>query len=130
MVKFDGIIEDKYYHLMIDNCMDEPVLLQKADLRKPFVYDREYGVFEVQSGFHVMAMCIILAWRRGLDSHLELCIDGIKDHDWDAYSEYYLEHYDGSCYKSSMGKIVYAWSKNTMNETETDYLYPLEYIGT
>ena len=55
---------------MCDAHMSDPVPLGKADLSKPFVYDRAYGLFYVPFGMHQTAMSLLLAFHHG-------CHDGI-----------------------------------------------------
>jgi len=50
---------------LCDAQMDLPVPLAVADLTKPFVYTRKYGVFYVSSGYHQMAMSLLLAFDHG-----------------------------------------------------------------
>ena len=50
--------------------MSDPVPLSIADLTRPFVYERQYGVIYVPGGYHPSAMSFLLALQLG-------CEDGI-----------------------------------------------------
>ena len=56
---------DEQWWSMCDAHMSLPEPLAKADLTRPFVYARRYGVFYVPSGHHQHAMSILLAFRHG-----------------------------------------------------------------
>lgn len=61
-------ISDLMYYEMIDKNMSDPEPLDIADLTKPFIYDRDWGVFYIRPGLHQMAMCVLYAWRHGYPS--------------------------------------------------------------
>lgn len=51
------------WNAMCNAKMSLPSSIDQADLSKPFVYDRSYGVFFVPSGSHQVAMSLLLAWK-------------------------------------------------------------------
>ena len=50
---------------MCDACMSMPVPLEDADLSKPFVHSRRYGVFYVPFGKHQVTMALLYGWENG-----------------------------------------------------------------
>lgn len=59
------VITDEMFYLLCDYRMSEPVPLKDADLGEPFIYDRDYGVFYVDGGYHQLGMALLFAWRHG-----------------------------------------------------------------
>lgn len=57
---------DEQWWAMCDAHMSLPVPLAKADLTKPFVYERRFGLFYVPFGFHHRAMSLLLAFQYDL----------------------------------------------------------------
>lgn len=58
-------ITDEMFYLLCDYRMSEPIPLKDADLTSPFIYDRDYGVFYVDGGYHQLGMALLFAWRHG-----------------------------------------------------------------
>ena len=86
-------------------CMSHPVPLGEADLTKPFVYERRFGVFYTPSGMHQSAMSFLLALQLGVDTGIAAgqqlkvsCSAGTAD--------YWLEHTPGAAFLSSVGKRI------------------------
>lgn len=62
MIDISPFTEDQWYRLCDANtCL--PVPLKDADLTKPFVYDRKWGVFYVPQGYHNIIMATLLAFH-------------------------------------------------------------------
>lgn len=96
---------DKMHWKMCDANMSSPVPLAEADLCKPFVYDRRFGVFYVPMGHHQSAMSLILAWHHDCDDGIDVSeklgleySSGTADH--------WLEHTVGAAFRSSVGKLI------------------------
>lgn len=60
---------DEQWFKMCDLDMSMPVPLANADLTKPFVYDRAFGVFSAPSN-HQFIMSLLLAWQHSCPSGL------------------------------------------------------------
>lgn len=107
-----------------DSNMSRPVNLQKADLGKPFVYDREYGLFYVPSGYHASALALIYAWKKGKERAYELEIKSLSD-----AADKLMEEYQGVAMRSSVGKTVQAFLPSSLNEEEKDFFGKITYVG-
>lgn len=108
MIDIHPFTDEQYYQLCECNC-SMPVPLHEADLTKPFVYDRKYGVFYVPSGLHQLTMATLLAFHHGLIKplHLENKLEtkssrfGIS-----VAADYWLEHTQGAAFKSSVSPKI------------------------
>lgn len=112
---------------MCDYRMSEPVPLEKADLSKPFVYDRAFGVFYVGASHHQSVMALLFAWHRDHEDYLDLDVSGfgLREPCPIDLAERYLTMHVGTCFKSSVSqKVICGFLKN-MNEKERDYFHPL-----
>lgn len=98
-------LSQRQWNQFCDFCMSHPVPLAEADLSKPFVYERRYGVFYVPGGMHQSAMSFLLALQQG-------CEDGIDAAEKlglsysDGTADRWLEHTPGAAFRSSVGKRV------------------------
>lgn len=72
MTKTMHDIPDEQWWAMCDAQLSEPVALAQADLSKPFVYDRDFGVMYCPSGYHQNAMTLLLAFANGLARQAEV----------------------------------------------------------
>lgn len=88
-----------------DLCMSEPVPLGQADLRRPFVYERQYGVFYVPGGMHPSAMSFLLALQHGCEDGIDVANKlnlsysaGTADH--------WLASTPGAAFLSSVGRSI------------------------
>lgn len=97
--------------------MGDPVPLKDADLLRPLVYDRCYGVFYVPMGLHPVAMSLLLAFQHGCDDGVDVAEKlGLEFSAGTA--DKWLETTPGSCFKSSVSKKVVAWRPNSLNVFE------------
>lgn len=108
--------------------MSRPVELADEDLTKPFVYDREYGLFYVNPGHHQLAMATIYAWRNGFDSYLDMP-EGRSRLNLSKGADSLMEKYQGVAMKSSVGTRVLAYLPSMLSETEKDHFGLIQYIG-
>lgn len=122
----DWITDQKWYAMCNAN-MGEPVPLDKADLYKPFVYDRKYGVFPVSKGNHQVAMSLLLAWQYELKNGV-LVADKLNLKYSHGTADYYLKNTQGTAFMSSVGKSICAGQKSNLNETEMDYFGKVTYL--
>lgn len=123
-------LDDKFLNVMFNMGMSNPVSLNEADLTRPFVYYRKFGVFYVTQGMHQYAMATLLAWE--MDCYNYLRIDhksiGISDfHSSEAcvLADYFMDHYKGVCYMSSLNNKFRASNSKNLNELELDIFYPI-----
>lgn len=104
-LELPGNISDEMWWAMCDAHMGLPVPLAEADLSRPFVYERRWGVFYVPGGYHPSAMSLLLAFQHGLCCGIDVgeklkvsCSSGTAD--------YWLEHTPGAAFRSSVGRCV------------------------
>ncbi|WP_338924516.1 hypothetical protein V0M98_33415 (plasmid) [Pseudomonas silesiensis] len=90
---------------MCDVHLSRPIPLYEADLSRPFIYERAWGVSYVPCGFHQGAMTLLLAFQHdlkcGIDVANKLNLEfssGTADH--------WLEHSPGAAFLSSVGKTI------------------------
>lgn len=95
-------LNQRQWNQFCDAHMSDPVPLQEADLTKPFVYDRKYGVFYVPGGYHQLAMSFLLALDNDCDSGIEVGEKLNLDFS-DETSDYWLKHTPGAAFRSSAG---------------------------
>ena len=111
---------------MCDAQMSDPVVLGRADLTKPFVYDRRYGVFYVPMGHHQTAMSLLLAFDHGCRDGLTVAnklglrySHGTADH--------WLETVPGTAFRSSQGTAVRAGRRESLNVLERRFFGEVVY---
>lgn len=90
---------------MCDAGMSLPIPLHEADLTRPFVYDRAFGVFPVPGGKHQVAMSLLLAWQHGCSCGIDVANKlGLEFSDGTA--DRWLEATPGAAFLSSVGKRI------------------------
>ena len=98
-------LTNRQWNQFCDFGMSDPIGLQHADLTKPFVYERRFGVFYVPGGMHQSAMSFLLA----LQYHRETGVDvaeQLKLQYSSGTADHWLEHTPGAAFKSSVGKRI------------------------
>lgn len=124
-----GVFTDRQFWKICDARLGEPLPFAKADLTKPYVYDRKYGVFWCPMGHHQAAMSLLLAFHLGFDDGIS-----VAEHLGVEYScgtaDYYLENIPGTCFKSSVSKNVQAGRKGNLSPSELRFLGPVIYSLT
>jgi len=88
-----------------DFCMSEPVPLGQADLTRPFVYERQYGVFYVPGGKHPSVMSFLLALQHGCEDGIDVA-ENLKLEYSSGTADYWLENTPGAAFRSSVGKRI------------------------
>ena len=96
---------DKMFWKMCDCRMGNPVPLEQADLTRPFVYERRWGVFYVPSGYHPISMSLLLAWQNDCDYPADVA-DKLGLELSDETSDHWLQHTAGAAFRSSVGKKI------------------------
>ncbi len=131
---FDDIeragFSDRQWWSMCDAHMSLPVPLHTADLTKPFVYDRKWGLFYVPSGLHQQAMGILLAFHHGLLNGNDVAVHlGLPTRDSHYAADYWLEKTPGAAFRSSVGKKkVQAGPRGNLTAMERRLLGDIEHV--
>ena len=97
-------ITEKRWWKMCGAHMSHPVVLQKADLSRPFVYDRQLGLFYVPMGYHQIAMTILLSFHLKENDMIDMA-KKLKLAFSDGTAERWLES-KGHCFKSSVSSGI------------------------
>lgn len=128
MIETDPFTEAQWWR-MCDVNMELPVPLAKADLSRPFVYCRQYGVFFVGYGHHQSAMSLLLAFECGVRGGIEVGkLLGLKFPYETA--DRWLEQTPGAAFKSSVSSKVYAWRPENLTVIEKRFLGPIEFLSS
>lgn len=85
--------------------LELPRPLAEADLSRPFVYERRFGVFYVPGGQHSGAMSYLLALQHDCKDGVQVA-EKLKLTYSSGTAEYWLEHTPGAAFKSSVGTRV------------------------
>lgn len=118
-------ITDQQMDKLYDLNASDPVPLGLADLSKPFVYDREYGVFYVASGYHPAVMSQLLAMAHGCANQSEVAAL-LKLRDSHAMADRWLETRVGA-YRSSVSNKVLAGRRGQLTPIERRLLGEVHY---
>lgn len=95
---------DEMFWGQCDCDMSDPVPLSQADLTKPFVYERRWGVFYTPPGYHQHAMGLLLAWQHAC--HKVIPVTEKLGIAYDGAADYWLAHTPGAAFRSSVGKTI------------------------
>jgi hypothetical protein len=121
-------ITDQQLDKLYDLNASDPVPLGLADLSKPFVYDREYGVFYVAPGYHPAVMSQLLAMAHGCLNQSEVGrLLGLRDSH--AMADRWLESQVGA-YRSSVSNKVVAGRRGRLTPIERRLLGEVHYLLT
>lgn len=118
---------DEQWWAMCDAHMSLPVPLAEADVTKPFVYDRRWGLFYVPFGQHQFAMSILLAFHQGSTDAIATA-DALGLSYSDGSADYWLEKTPGAAFRSSVGKKVQAGPRGNLTVIERRLLGELEHV--
>jgi hypothetical protein len=121
-------ITETMWWQMCNNNMSQPVMLKNADITKPFVYDRRWGVFYTPFGHHQGAMRLLLTWQQGCRNENEMCERlNIR---YDRAADYWLQHTPGSAFLSGApGGKIQVWSFKNLTAGELRLLDNVVEIG-
>lgn len=129
-------VTDRIWWSMCDAHMAMPIPLKEftvgdlLECKSGFVYDRRYGIFPAVPAHHAIIMSTILAWDYGeyrcinLEKHIELNRYCPTAADW---ASYYLEHYEGTCYISSLSTSLQLWDEAHLNDDEREVFWHFSY---
>lgn len=132
----DGLllVTQEMWWKLCDGNLWEPIKLQDADVSKPFVYDRKFGLFYVSMGYHAHVMRFLLGLHMSMN-HKELEQFMIKEiGEYSAiyssfctneYADYYLKNFSGTAFKSSVGTKILCGRFENLNYTERKKFKPI-----
>ena len=123
----DCQFSDKQWWKMDSANMSYPVPLAKADLSKPFVYDREFGVFYVPCGYHQSAMSLLLAFKHGCKDGVDVA-EKLNLEYSSGTADYWLENTQGAAFRSSVGEKIQAGKKGNLTVIERRIFGDVQYI--
>lgn len=128
MIDVEGAgFSDEQWWAMCSAHMSLPVTLKDADLTKPFVYDRRWGVFYVPFGQHQLAMSILLAFHHGQTDAIDTAeMLGVEYSGGSA--DLWLEKTPGAAFRSSVGKKVQAGPRGNLTAIERRFFGDLEHV--
>lgn len=112
---------------MCDAGLSTPVPLGSADLKNPFVYDRQYGIFYCQPGYHQSAMSLLLAFHHGFDNGIDVA-EFLKLGYSSETADHWLSHTTGSAFKSSVNSKVYAGRPGNLTVIESRIFGGVQYL--
>lgn len=121
---------DAQWHAMCDAGLGMPQSLARADVARTFVYDRRWGVFPCESGYHQAAMGLLLAFHHGKVNRLEVAQKLGLDVPYGA-ADYYLANTPGTAFRSSVGaRAVSTWGAASLTAVERRLLGPaIQYLN-
>lgn len=118
----DFAFTDKQWWQMCDIGMSLPVPLGAADPTRPFVYERDFGLFYVEHGHHQAAMSLLLAWRHGCDRGAEVALK-LNLELSSGTADRWLETAPGAAFRSSVGDaVVRAGRRGSLSPLEVKLL--------
>lgn len=118
---------DEQWWSMCDVHLDLPVPLAKADLLRPFIYDRKWGVFYCPPGLHLSGMSLLLAFHMGLNKGVDVA-EQLKVEYSCGSADYYLERTSGTCFKSSVSRAIKAGRRGSLSPMELRILGAVDYL--
>lgn len=111
-------ISDKMWWKMCDLGISIPVPLAYADLSRPFVYERRFGVFLVSSG-HQAAMALLLAFRHGSCDPVDVAKTlGISRYSSSEMADLWLRTTVGGAFRSGVGEKIQLGSRKGLTPLE------------
>lgn len=118
---------DEQWWAMCDVDMPLPIPLAKADLTRPFVYERGRGVFYVAPGRHQVAMSLLLAFQHGKVRGVEVAnLLGVDFSSGTA--DFWLEHTPGAAFRSSVSSLVHAARPASLTAIERRAFGAVRYV--
>lgn len=105
----------------------EPEPLHLADLGRPFVYDRAFGVFYCAPGRHRDTMSLLFAFARGYESGIDAAEEFGLDFPEET-ADRWLEEIKGTAFRSSVGYRVQVGKRANLTFIEKRWLGEVEYL--
>jgi hypothetical protein len=127
---FKPLTEEQWYR-MSDAGAGEARALPEFDVTKSFVYDREYGIFPVNGGYHQQAMAQLYAFHHGFADAGQM-IDHLKSQSskrWETshLADLFIEKIPGTAFRSSVGKCVVSATRHSLTPIEKRIFGELKY---
>ncbi|WP_028536147.1 hypothetical protein [Paludibacterium yongneupense] len=113
----NGPFSEAQWAAMCDCHMSMPVALPQADLERPFIYERRYGLFYVPGNCHQAAMSLLLAFQHGLATGPDVAAGLGIDYP-SSTADHWLEHTPGAALKSSAGARIQVARVKRLNTNE------------
>ena len=115
------MVTERQWYRMVDNHMGKPVALNRADLTRPFVYERGWGVSYVPCGYHGAAMGLLLAF-----AHDQLYVQDIFEiigvvNEQQA-SDHWMCHALEATFRSSVGQGIEIGDLDGLTVSEKRFL--------
>lgn len=101
--------------------------LHLADLSRPFVYDRAFGVFYCGAGRHRDTMSLLFAFARGYECGIDAAEELGLDFP-DETADRWLEEIQGTAFRSSVGRRVQVGKRTNLTIIEKRWLGEVEYV--
>lgn len=120
------LTEDQFWAVCSDN-MSDPLSLGKADLSKPFIYERRFGVFYVPPVHHPNGMSLLLAFQHGLHNGAAVG-EKLRIQYSAGTADEWLRTTPGACFRSSVGKRVQAGAPDALTVIERRLFGEIQYI--
>jgi len=122
-------ITDEQWWAFCDQHAAKPIPLAEADLAKPFVYSRKYGVMYVPSGYHQQVMAMLYAWEHGFVKAYHMMDSEAHDHlkETSQLADKFLEELPGTAFRSSVGKCVVAGKREHLTMIEKRFFGEIKY---
>jgi len=105
----------------------EPEPLHLADLSRPFVYDRAFGVFYCVPGRHRDTMSLLYAYAKGYESGIDAAEELGLDFPEET-ADRWLEEIQGTAFRSSVGHRVQVGKRASLTIIEKRWLGEVEYL--
>ena len=83
----------------------DPIPLEKADLSRSFVYERQHGVFYVPGGMHPSTMSLLLALQYGCQDGIDVA-EKLKIEYSSGTADSWLQNTPGAAFRSSVGRRI------------------------
>lgn len=105
----------------------EPEPLHLADLDRPFVYARTFGVFYCVAGRHRDTMSLLFAFAKGYESGIDAAEELGLDFPEET-ADRWLEEIQGTAFRSSVGCRVQVGKRANLTVIEKRWFGEVEYL--
>lgn len=112
---------DEQWYAMCNRNMGLPVPLSEADIDRPFVYDRTWGLFYVPMGYHGQVMALLLAFHHGFVCPIEYAESIGRENHYnitDELADAYLLERPGTVMSSSVGTHLQVGRRSHLDAAE------------
>ncbi len=116
-------ITQEHWYAMCGHGLSMPEPLNKADMKKPFMYQRGLGFMYCSGGHHAIASGVLLAFEMGLMCSIDAQKEMKTRHngrpfDCCAMMDYWILNTEGTAFKSSVSKTITAGFRGSLNAFE------------